>query len=89
MPKQRIVYDIESNILMIEIARSASIAYAIEIGTVIVHFSKYYLPVLIEVLEASNFWSSAKKVVDNMPARQVISAESSPINSSVSRQTKI
>ena len=41
------------------------IEYAEEIGNVLIHFSKKNKPVLMEILEASKFLSTAKKLVNS------------------------
>lgn len=47
-------YDIESNLMSIEIAKG-EISYAAEFGNFIIHLSKSGKPILIEILDASKF----------------------------------
>lgn len=60
--RAKISYEPEADVLMWEIS-SQPIDFAKEIGNVVVHFTKNNLPVLIEILEASNFLAIAKKLV--------------------------
>lgn len=57
----RVKYDRETDILMVE-ASSEPIAYAEELGNFIVHFSEDGKPVLLEILDASDFLTQAGKV---------------------------
>ena len=56
----RIGYDRQKNIMLVEISKRR-IDYAEEAGPMIVHFSKDRAPVLLEILEASEFLSEATK----------------------------
>ncbi len=47
-------YDNENNIAIIELSRG-EIDHAIELGNFIIHVSKTKIPILIEILDASNF----------------------------------
>jgi len=60
--KAKISYEPEADVLMWEIT-SKPIDFAKEIGSVVVHFTKNNMPVLIEILEASKFLSIAKNLV--------------------------
>lgn len=53
-------YDREEGILMVETA-SGKIDHAEEMGPVIVHFTKEGKPVLLEILDGSEFLSLATK----------------------------
>lgn len=53
-------YDREEDILMVETA-SGKIDHAEEMGPVIVHFTKAGKPVLLEILDGSEFLSLATK----------------------------
>lgn len=58
--REKITYDPDSNILSIELS-DAEITNAREMKNVVVHLSEHRLPVLIEVLEASNILPQAEK----------------------------
>ena len=53
-------YDREEDILMVETAEG-NIDHAEEMGPIIVHFTKDEKPVLLEILDASEFLSLATK----------------------------
>ena len=55
-------YDPEADVLSWEIV-DAPIAYASEMGDMIVHFTKNHEPVYIEVLRAKDFMKTAEGVV--------------------------
>ncbi len=65
MKKERketgVTYDPESDVLAWEIS-DKPIAYAKEVGTMIVHFTSGHAPVLIEVLEASKLVPNPEKL---------------------------
>jgi uncharacterized protein YuzE len=54
-------YDIESNILSIELAKGA-ISNTKEFGNFIIHLSSVGKPILVEILNASKFISQANKI---------------------------
>jgi len=54
-------YDIESNILSIELT-AGKISHAREFGNFIIHFSKNEKPILIEILEADKFNKQFSKI---------------------------
>ncbi len=54
-------YDPEADAAMFSVGEKASIDYASEFGDVIVNFSKDGQPVLIEILNASKFFSKYKE----------------------------
>lgn len=58
-----VTYDPESDVLAWEIS-DKPIAYAKEIGTLIVHFTSGHAPVLIEVLEASKLVPNPEKFLE-------------------------
>jgi len=60
--KNKISYEPEADVLSWEISNK-DIDSAKEIGNVVVHFSKNNIPVLIEILQASEFLKTAKKLV--------------------------
>ncbi|MDI6859253.1 MAG: DUF2283 domain-containing protein [Methanocellales archaeon] len=57
----KVSYDREQDILMVEVS-GEPIDYAEEIGPIVVHFTKDDKPVLLEVLDASEFLTEATKV---------------------------
>ncbi|MDO8676189.1 MAG: DUF2283 domain-containing protein [Candidatus Azambacteria bacterium] len=60
--RAKISYEPEADVLMWEIT-DKPIAFAKEIGNIVVHFTKNNIPVLIEILEASKFLSKVKNLV--------------------------
>ena len=60
--KNKISYEPEADVLIVE-ASSGPIDYAMEIGNVVVHFTKKNKPVLFEILDASKFFSKAGNVM--------------------------
>lgn len=67
----RIGYDREKDILLIEVSRKP-VDHAEEMGPLIVHFSKQNRAVLIEVLDASDFLSTATKVTARAKKEQLV-----------------
>lgn len=59
----RISYEPEADVLTVEMSRTAPIDFAKEIGNIVVHFTKQGVPVLMEVLNASQFVSQAADLV--------------------------
>lgn len=59
----RISYEPEADVLSVEVSREAPIDHAREVGNVVVHFTKHNVPVLVEVLNASQFVTQAAKLV--------------------------
>jgi len=57
----KISYNREQDILMYEVS-DESIDYAEEVGPIIVHFSKNGKPVLMEILDASEFIAVTTKI---------------------------
>ena len=57
----KVSYDREQDILMVEVS-GEPIDYAEELGLIIVHFTKDEKPVLLEILDASEFLTEATKV---------------------------
>jgi len=68
----RLGYDREKDILLIEVSRKP-VDHAEEVGPLIIHFSKQNHPVLIEVLDASDFLSSATKVTARAETEKLVS----------------
>ena len=59
----KIKYDPEADVLSWELSRRGKIDHAKEVGNIVVHFTKKQLPVLIEVLQASNLIRKSEKTV--------------------------
>lgn len=57
----KVRYDREADILLIE-GSNEKIDYAEEMGPIIVHFTKDRKPVLLEILDASDFISSISRI---------------------------
>lgn len=57
-------YEPEADILMWEISRDAAIESAREVGNVVIHFAAHNVPVLIEILNASQMKRSVASVFD-------------------------
>jgi len=55
------IYDAETNIILIETAKG-KISHAKEFGNFIIHLSSAGKPILIEILEASNFVNQFEKI---------------------------
>ena len=60
--KTKISYEPKADVLAFEISKKP-IDFAEEIGNIVVHFSKDNSPVLLEILEASEFLSRAENLV--------------------------
>ena len=67
----KIGYDQEVDILMIEIS-DENIDYAEEAGPMIIHFTKDNKPVLIEILDASEFLADVTKISMRSTTRHVV-----------------
>ena len=65
------IYDPESNIMCIELAKG-QITHAREFGNFIIHMSKSGKPVLIEILEASNFINQFNNLKNIKDIKKVI-----------------
>lgn len=70
----KIGYDREVDILMIEIS-DEKIDYAEEAGPMIIHFTKDNKPVLIEILDASEFLADVTKISMRTTTRRVVEAK--------------
>jgi len=57
----KIHYDRDEDILMLEISDEGKIDHAEQVDSVIVHFTAYGEPVLLEILDASEFLSTVIK----------------------------
>ena len=55
-------YEPEADVFSVEVS-GKPIDHAKEIGTIVVHFTKGNIPVLIEILEASKFLSKVKDLI--------------------------
>lgn len=60
---RKISYEPEADVLTVEMSREAPIDFAKELGDVVVHFTKHNVPVLIEVLNASQFVTQAAGLI--------------------------
>ncbi len=67
-------YDREEDILTIETS-SEKIDFAEELGHVIVHFSKGNKPVLLEILNASDFLTSVTRLTRKSKAGEPVELE--------------
>jgi len=67
----RIGYDRKVDILMIEISEE-KIDYAEEAGPMIIHFTKDNKPVLIEILDASEFLADVTKISMKTTTRSAV-----------------
>jgi hypothetical protein len=56
----KISYNREDDVMMLELSTDR-IDFAEEMGPIIVHFSKAHKPVLLEILDASEFIAAATK----------------------------
>lgn len=56
----KISYNREDDVMMLELSTDI-IDFAEEMGPIIVHFSKAHKPVLLEILDASEFIAAATK----------------------------
>ncbi len=70
----KIRYDREVDILLIEFS-DEKIEYAEEAGHMIIHFTKDNKPVLIEILDASEFLSELTKISMKATSRELIEAK--------------
>ena len=57
----KISYNRDQDVLMYEVSEE-TIDYAEEVGPIIVHFTKEAKPVLLEILDASEFLSETTKI---------------------------
>lgn len=64
--KPKISYEPEADVLTWELS-DKDIYSAKEMGNVVVHFTKNDLPVLVEILDASNFLLQAKRLIHKEP----------------------
>lgn len=60
--RAKISYEPEADVLSWEISNQP-IDSAREVGNIVVHFTKKNMPVLVEILEASQFLSRAKNLI--------------------------
>jgi uncharacterized protein YuzE len=57
----KISYNREKDIMLLEVSSRRKIDYAEEAGPIIIHFSKDRHPVLLEILDASEFLAAITK----------------------------
>jgi len=67
----KIRYDREVDIIMIELS-DEQIDYAEEAGPIIIHFTKDNRPVLIEILDASEFLAELTKISIKSTGREAV-----------------
>ncbi len=65
--KNKISYESEADVLTVE-ASGKPIDYAMEVGNVVVHFTKKDEPVLFEILDASRFFMQAGNIMEKTGA---------------------
>jgi len=58
----KVTYSREADILLIEVVSDEPIEHAEEAGSIIVHFTKDEKPVLLEILDASEFLAETTKI---------------------------
>ena len=66
----KISYDPEADVLSMEADKKTPIAYAQEMGNLVVHFSKSEQPVLVEVLEVSKSFRNNRRFIT--PLRNLV-----------------
>ncbi|MEK7655670.1 MAG: DUF2283 domain-containing protein [Patescibacteria group bacterium] len=64
--KPKISYEPEADVLTWELS-DKDIYSAKEMGNIVVHFTKNDLPILVEILDASNFLLQAKRLIHKEP----------------------
>ena len=67
------VYDPETNILLLEVSKG-EISHVKEIGNFIFHISASGKPILIEILDASNFVGQFDKIKDIQDIKKILPA---------------
>ena len=70
----KIAYDVEADVLSVENSTRTPIDYAQEMGNVVVHFSKKGVPVLVEILQASELFKHQTVAVKKNIRRALIPA---------------
>ena len=70
----RISYDRDVDVLMIEIS-DEDIDYAEEAGPMVIHFSKDGKPVLIEILDASEFLAEITKISMKAKTKELVEVQ--------------
>jgi len=67
----KVKYDRETDIILIEVSKE-KVDHAEEMGNIIVHFTKENKPVLLEILDSSDFLPElTKAVIKSEPNRTV------------------
>jgi len=64
-------YEPEADVLSVEYARRTPIDRAMEVGNLVVHVSRKGMPVLVEILNASQFTQRAHALVRRRPLRRL------------------
>jgi len=62
-------YDEESDFMAIKLTKNPTIAYAEEMGDVVVHFNAKDKPVYLEILNSKSFF---KQAVINLPKKDLV-----------------
>jgi uncharacterized protein YuzE len=69
----KIRYDRDKDIILLELS-SEPIDFAEEAGSLIIHFSKDEKPVVVEILDASEFLSTITKITMKTKASETVEA---------------
>lgn len=67
----KISYDRKTDVLLVELSKS-KIAYAEEAGPMIIHFTKDRKPVLIEILDGSDFLVALTKATVKAGEEEIV-----------------
>ena len=70
----KVSYDRDADVLMIELSDD-DIDHAEEVGPLIIHFSKDNKPVLIEILDASEFLAEITKISIKARNRELVDVQ--------------
>jgi uncharacterized protein YuzE len=70
----KIAYDPEADVLSVENNTTTPIAYAQEMGNLVVHFSKKDEPILVEILQASALFKKQSLSLKNTIRRALVVA---------------
>jgi uncharacterized protein YuzE len=70
----KVSYDRDADVLMIELS-DEDIDHAEEVGPLIIHFSKDNKPVLIEILDASEFLAEITKISIKARNRELVDVQ--------------
>ena len=73
-------YDLESNIMSLELIKKGKINHAIKFGNFVIHLSKTNTPILIEILDASKITKHFDKVKSLPALKKVMKGEGAIAN---------